>query len=299
MGPVRPRAMFGGHGLFLDGTMFGLVWRGTLYFKVGDANKGDYDAAGSQPFAYLRGSERVEMSYCTLPDDVLSDSAVLTAWARACARRGARVSPQEQEKALTMARQKFRIETDSFGPIRVPADRYWGAQTQRSLENFKIGDDLMPAPLIRAFGHQKKAAALANMRLGVLDREDRPARSCRAADEVIDGKLAAHFPLKVWQTGSGTQTNMNANEVISNRAIELLGGDDRLQDAGASERSRQHEPVLQRLLPDRDAYRGGDGDRDGAGPGARPSAPRARRQVAPLRAAGRRSAAPICRTRRR
>ena len=122
-----------------------------------------------------------------------------------------------------MARQKFRTETDSFGPIRVPADKYWGAQTQRSLENFKIGDDLMPAPLIRALGLQKKAASLANMRLGVLNTRIGRAIG-RAADEVIDGRLAAHFPLKVWQTGSGTQTNMNANEVISNRAIELLGG---------------------------------------------------------------------------
>jgi len=81
MGPVRPRAMFGGHGLFLDGTMFGLVWRGTLYFKVGAANKGDYDAAGSEPFAYMRGNERIEMSYSTLPDDVFANSATLTAWA--------------------------------------------------------------------------------------------------------------------------------------------------------------------------------------------------------------------------
>jgi fumarate hydratase class II len=118
---------------------------------------------------------------------------------------------------------RTRIETDSFGKIRVPADRYWGAQTQRSLENFRIGDDIMPWQLIRALGVQKKAAALANMRLGVINA--RIGRAiCRAADEVIDGRLASHFPLKVWQTGSGTQTNMNVNEVISNRAIEMLGG---------------------------------------------------------------------------
>ncbi len=116
-----------------------------------------------------------------------------------------------------------RIETDSFGPIEAPADRYWGAQTQRSLENFRIGTERMPAPLIRALGVQKKAAARANMALGALDRRIGQA-ICDAAEEVIDGTLADHFPLVVWQTGSGTQTNMNANEVIANRAIELLGG---------------------------------------------------------------------------
>ena len=118
---------------------------------------------------------------------------------------------------------KYRIETDSMGPIRVPADRYWGAQTQRSLENFKIGGERMPEPLIRAFGIQKKAAALANMALGELDKR-RGRAIVRAADEVIEGKLSDHFPLVVWQTGSGTQTNMNANEVLANRASEILGG---------------------------------------------------------------------------
>src|SRR3954471_3564459 len=112
----------------------------------------------------------------------------------------------------------FRTETDSFGPIEVPADRYWGAQTQRSLQNFKIGGERMPAPLIRALGIQKKASALANMKLGALDKE-RGQAIAEAAEEVIDGSLNEHFPLVVWQTGSGTQTNMNANEVISNRAI--------------------------------------------------------------------------------
>jgi fumarate hydratase class II len=120
-------------------------------------------------------------------------------------------------------RAGFRIETDSMGPVRVPADRLWGAQTQRSLENFRIGSERMPAALIRALGLQKKAAALANVRLGVL-----PVRLgraiVRAAEEVADGTLADHFPLVVWQTGSGTQTNMNANEVIANRASEILGG---------------------------------------------------------------------------
>jgi fumarate hydratase, class II len=115
-----------------------------------------------------------------------------------------------------------RTETDSFGPIEVPADRYWGAQTQRSLENFRIGGERMPIPLIHAFGIQKKAAALANMALGAL--EERLGRAIlAAADEVIDGRLDDHFPLVVWQTGSGTQTNMNLNEVIANRANEMLG----------------------------------------------------------------------------
>ncbi|MEZ5668861.1 MAG: class II fumarate hydratase [Alphaproteobacteria bacterium] len=116
-----------------------------------------------------------------------------------------------------------RSETDSLGAIDVPADRYWGAQTQRSLENFRIGGERMPAALIRALGIQKKASALANMELGVLDRALGDA-IVKAADEVIDGTLADHFPLVVWQTGSGTQTNMNANEVIANRAIAILGG---------------------------------------------------------------------------
>ncbi|MFP5515884.1 MAG: class II fumarate hydratase [Alphaproteobacteria bacterium] len=116
-----------------------------------------------------------------------------------------------------------RTETDSFGPIEVPADRYWGAQTQRSLQNFRIGGERMPVPLVRALGIQKRAAAAANMKLGVLDPK-LGAAIMAAADEVIDDRLADHFPLVVWQTGSGTQTNMNANEVIANRAIEQLGG---------------------------------------------------------------------------
>ena len=116
-----------------------------------------------------------------------------------------------------------RIETDTMGEVAVPADRYWGAQTQRSLQNFKIGGERMPPALVRALGIQKKAAALANLALGKLDKGLVDAIA-KAADEVIDGSLIEHFPLVVWQTGSGTQTNMNANEVISNRAIELLGG---------------------------------------------------------------------------
>ena len=116
-----------------------------------------------------------------------------------------------------------RIETDSLGEVDVPADRYWGAQTQRSLTNFAIGTETMPIPVIRALGQQKKAAALANMELGQLDRKIGDA-IVRVTDEIIDGQLDDHFPLSVWQTGSGTQTNMNANEVIANRAIEILNG---------------------------------------------------------------------------
>ena len=116
-----------------------------------------------------------------------------------------------------------RTETDSFGPIEVPADRYWGAQTERSRRNFKIGDEPMPKPLIRAMAMVKKAAALTNLELGLLDKRVADAIDA-AADEVIAGTLDGHFPLVVWQTGSGTQTNMNLNEVIANRASEMLGG---------------------------------------------------------------------------
>jgi len=116
-----------------------------------------------------------------------------------------------------------RTEKDTMGTVEVPADRYWGAQTQRSLEHFRIGADRFPREMIRAFGILKKACALVNLELGLLP-EDKTRAIVRAADEVIDGALDAHFPLSVWQTGSGTQTNMNANEVIANRAIELLGG---------------------------------------------------------------------------
>ena len=117
-----------------------------------------------------------------------------------------------------------RTETDTFGPIDVPADRYWGAQTQRSLQNFRIGTDRMPLPVVRALGVVKQAAADTNMALGLLDKEI-GAKIVAAAGEVAEGKHDDHFPLVVWQTGSGTQSNMNANEVISNRAIEMLGGE--------------------------------------------------------------------------
>jgi fumarate hydratase class II len=125
------------------------------------------------------------------------------------------------EKAL-----QTRIETDSMGEIEVASDKYWGAQTERSLHHFNIGNDVMPREMIRALGILKKAAAIVNHALKP-DKmtDDKLKFIVRAADEVIDGKLDAHFPLRVWQTGSGTQTNMNANEVISNRAIEIAGGE--------------------------------------------------------------------------
>ena len=117
----------------------------------------------------------------------------------------------------------YRTENDSMGPVEVPNDRYYGAQTQRSLNNFKIGKEHFPREFIRAYGIIKKVAAAVNSAAGLLDSELAKTISS-AADEVIAGKLDEHFPLVVWQTGSGTQTNMNVNEVIANRAIEMLGG---------------------------------------------------------------------------
>src|SRR5215468_6662766 len=120
--------------------------------------------------------------------------------------------------------KKTRTESDTMGPQEVPADRYWGAQTQRSLHHFKIGPERFSRAMIRAFGILKKAAAVVNRDRGALDPKKADA-IIQAADEVLEGKLDEHFPLSVWQTGSGTQTNMNANEVIANRAIEILGGE--------------------------------------------------------------------------
>ena len=116
----------------------------------------------------------------------------------------------------------YRIERDSMGEMEVPADRYWGAQTQRSYQNFQIGTEKMPEEIVRAFGILKKAAALANHRLGKLD-DERLGLISRACDEVVAGKLDGPFPLVVWQTGSGTQSNMNVNEVVANRGNELAG----------------------------------------------------------------------------
>ena len=124
---------------------------------------------------------------------------------------------------MTTTAEEFRVEKDTMGEVKVPADRYYGAQTGRSLMNFKIGHDKMPLEVIRAFGVLKKAAALTNAELGILAQE-KADLIAQAADEVIAGKLNDHFPLVVWQTGSGTQSNMNVNEVIANRAIEIAGG---------------------------------------------------------------------------
>src|ERR1700741_4850245 len=135
-----------------------------------------------------------------------------------------------REESFPMSQQEMReqpkasrVESDSMGQIEVPADKYWGAQTQRSLLHFNIGFDVMPREMIRAFGILKKACAIVNNDLGKLP-DDKLKLIVQACDEVIEGKLDDHFPLRVWQTGSGTQTNMNANEVISNRAIEIAGG---------------------------------------------------------------------------
>src|SRR6266508_6661116 len=125
--------------------------------------------------------------------------------------------------ASTPSGKATRVETDSMGAIEVPNDRYYGAQTARSLIHFNIGHDLMPREIIWAFGILKKAAAQVNQDLGKLPA-DKTKLIIQAADEVISGKLDDHFPLRIWQTGSGTQTNMNANEVIANRAIEIAGG---------------------------------------------------------------------------
>ena len=122
-----------------------------------------------------------------------------------------------------MTSQNTRLESDSMGTIDVPADKYWGAQTQRSLEHFAIGNNLMPKELIHAFGVLKKAAAMTNNELGLMKKETMEL-IVKASDELIAGKFDDQFPLRVWQTGSGTQTNMNVNEVISNRAIEMVSG---------------------------------------------------------------------------
>ena len=117
---------------------------------------------------------------------------------------------------------EYRIEHDSMGEMKVPADCYWGAQTQRSFQNFRIGTEKMPAEIIRAFTVLKKAAAIANCRLGKLD-EKRCGLIGQVCDEIMEDKLSGEFPLAVWQTGSGTQSNMNVNEVIANRAYAIAG----------------------------------------------------------------------------
>ena len=175
-----------------------------------------------------------------------------------------------------------RTETDTFGPIEVPAERYWGAQTQRSLQNFRIGGERMPAPLIQALGLVKQAAALVNKDLGELEPRIADAIAAAAA-EVVQGKYDDEFPLVVWQTGSGTQSNMNANEVIAALANEALGGKRGGKIAGAPERPRQPRPVLERFLSDGHAHRRGARDRSAPAAGAAPPSPRPRRQGESLR----------------
>ncbi|MEM1410349.1 MAG: lyase family protein, partial [Pseudomonadota bacterium] len=143
------------------------------------------------------------------------------------AKTAAKAAPSRAKKAAPAPAAKAaetRTETDSFGPLKVPADKYWGAQTQRSLMNFPIGWERQPVAVVRALGVIKKASAQANMAQGKLPKKIGNA-IVKAAGEVVAGKLDDHFPLVVWQTGSGTQSNMNANEVIANRAIEILGGE--------------------------------------------------------------------------
>src|SRR5215831_16544542 len=147
----------------------------------------------------------------------------MTPRGRARYRCAGRDTRDPMAKRRSKAGTATRTETDTFGEIEVPADRYWGAQTERSRRNFRIGAERMPLPLIRALAIVKRVAAEVNHELRLLDRR-RAQAIIRAADEVIAGKLDGHFPLVVWQTGSGTQTNMNVNEVIANRANELLGG---------------------------------------------------------------------------
>jgi fumarate hydratase class II len=165
---------------------------------------------------------------------------------------------------------EYRLEADTMGKIRVPADRYYGAQTARSLTHFAIGADTMPRAVIRAFGVLKKAACQVNQSLGLfkkkaadkLDPDTKVKVILGACDDVISGRLDDHFPLRVWQTGSGTQTNMNANEVIANRGAELAGGPRRATRTGAPERRREHGAVVERHVPDGHAHR----RRRGGGP---------------------------------
>ena len=182
---------------------------------------------------------------------------------------GTKDHPAMKDVPIGLDAAGTRREFDSMGSVEVPADKYWGAQTARSLVHFSIGDDRMPMPVYHAYGVVKKACALVNQAAGRLPDWKADA-IVRAADETAAGKLDAHYPLFVWQTGSGTQSNMNVNEVLSNRAIQLLGGTARHAAARRAQRRRQHGPVLQRHVPDRHARRGGRGDR-------RPPAAAARR----------------------
>ncbi len=191
-----------------------------------------------------------------------------------------------------------RIERDTFGDIAVAADRLWGAQTQRSLHHFDISTERMPDELIWALAMVKRSAAVVNRALGTLDPRKADAIAA-AADEVLNGEHPSQFPLSVWQTGSGTQTNMNLNEVLANRASQLLGGPLGEGRLVHPERRRQPRAVVERRLPDRDERGRGAGDRDPAAAGARrpcgrPWPRRPRRSTTSSRSVG-----PTCRTRRR
>ena len=157
-----------------------------------------------------------------------------------------------------MATPNTRTESDSMGTIEVASDRYWGAQTERSLHNFDIGREtfVWGRPMVKALGILKKSAALANAELGELP-QDIASLIAKAGDEVIGGTLDDHFPLVVFQTGSGTQSNMNVNEVISNRAIEIAGGELGTKTPRPPQRPRQPRAVIQRHLPHSHAHRGG------------------------------------------
>ena len=166
---------------------------------------------------------------------------------------------------------EVRRETDSLGVVEVPADKLWGAQTQRSLEHFSIGQDLIPREMITAYATLKKAAANANHAGGRLD--DRVHRLIvQACDEILAGQHHDMFPLHVWMTGSGTQFNMNINEVISNRCCQLAGTATRQQDAGAPQRPRQHVAIVERHIPLGDVHRRrGERERAAAAGGYRPA----------------------------
>ncbi len=180
----------------------------------------------------------------------------------------ATADPKVRDVPIGIDARGTREEFDSMGTVEVPADRYWGAQTQRSLVHFSIGTDRMPKAIYHAYGTVKKAAALVNARAGRLEQWKADA-IVQAADETIAGKLDDHYPLFVYQTGSGTQSNMNVNEVLSNRAIQLLGGDLGSSGAGAPERRREHGPVVQRHVPHGHARRHRRGARGRAPAGGR------------------------------
>ena len=172
---------------------------------------------------------------------------------------------------------EFRKETDSLGEVAVPGDKLWGAQTQRSLEHFSIGKDLMPREMIAAYAILKKAAANANHAAGRLG-DKIYGLIVQVCDEILAGKHDGMFPLHVWMTGSGTQFNMNINEVISNRVLPARRHAARQQDAGASQRSRQHVAILERHVSVGDVYRGRHRREAKADPGGDGAARRHRRQ---------------------